>query len=140
MISDKSSRMGTGLAVALGALAFASCGQQQDYANDPRPPTVLSVDAAVTAKRIDLSPSRVGSGPLNLTIANLSSRSLDVTLESQDSGGRPDSSGPINPGGTAHITVDVTEGTYRVSAQGVGSTTLQVGPRRPSAQNDLQLP
>lgn len=119
----------------------AGCGSQTDYANDPRPPSPLTVTGTVSAQRVSLSPMHVGAGPIQLTLANVAQNSLDVTVEPVDAPGPSASSGSINPGGTATISFDAKMGTYRVTTKGGGqAAVLTVGRPRPSAQNDVLLP
>lgn len=121
-------------------LAAAGCGQQTNYANDQRPPSPLTITASISPGRISISPSRVGAGPVTLTVANTADASSDVQVEPVGATGPSAQSGPVNPGGTTNISFDAKSGTYRVSAKGAGQTTLTVGRARPSAQNDVLLP
>jgi hypothetical protein len=129
------------VAVVLAA-CLASCGDGTETAGNRRPPAPLTLTAAVADGRIAVSPQRIGGGPVSLLVANLSRRSVDVTLESVGGNTAPTSSGLINPDDTARIAVDVQPGSYRISAKPSGAppVRLVVGPRRASAQDDLQLP
>ncbi len=123
--------------------AAAGCGQQTNYANDPRPPSPLIVTASINAQRVSISPTRVGAGPITLIVANATDTSLDVHVEPVGAGaaGPSAQSGPINPGGTTSISFEARSGNYRVSAKGAPqAATLRVGRPRPSAQNDVLLP
>jgi hypothetical protein len=127
--------------VVLGA-CLAGCGGGTEPAGNRRPPAPLTLTAAVADGRIAVSPKRIGGGPVSLLVANLSRRSVDVTLESVGGNPAPISSGLINPDDTARIAVDVEPGAYRISAKPSRAppVPLVVGPRRASAQDDLQLP
>ena len=134
------------LAAALVVAATAGCGAEADYANQPRPPAPINVTALIDDRRVEVSPRAFGAGPIILTIANESSSSQEITLETDEIGGdRPglrQSTSPVNPSGTASLKVDVGEGTYRVS---VGSgdirpASVAVGQARESAQNELLQP
>ena len=136
------------LRTALGLLAISAmlgCGSS-DYANDPRPPAPINISAAITNGRISVSPKSFGAGPITLIIANESDRAQRVTIESNELGaskpGLKQSTGPINPDGTATLKVDVTEGDYQVSvADGnVKPASVHVGAQRKSAQNQLLQP
>lgn len=135
------SRTRTGLLAPLVLTAVAGgCGGQTNYANDPRPPVVANVDAAIVQSHIQVSPKKVGGGPMRLNVANLTSKSHDVTLEPV-AGGASAKSGPINPQGTATIQLNVKQGTYRIRATaGISPAVLTVGPQRKSAQNQLLQP
>ena len=131
------------LLAAASTAAFATgCGEQKQYANDPRPPSPVTITAAVSEGRVSLSPGKVGAGPITLSVANLGGKTVEVKVEPLDAGVGRAESGPINPQGTAQLSVEVEEGTYRVSARGapVAPADLDVGRKRPSAQNDLLQP
>jgi hypothetical protein len=129
------------VAVVVGA-SVLGCGDGAESAGGRRPPAQVTLTAAVVDGRISVSPQRIGGGPVSLLIANLSPRSVDVTLESVGGNDAPTSSGLINPEDTARLAVDVQPGTYRISAKPSTAAPVRVvvGPRRASAQNDLQLP
>lgn len=136
-------RTRTGLAAPLLAMALASgCGGQTHYANDPRPPQLIQVSAAIVEGRIHVSPNKVGAGPLELLVANLSHKSHDVSIEPVGGGGAQAKTGPINPQGTASVKLSVEPGSYRVTASSSDVTpdVLSVGPKRKSAQNQLLQP
>lgn len=135
-----------GLASATAILA--GCGGTDDYANKPRPPAPINVTANITDERIAISPRRFGAGPIVLIIANQSSESQEVTLETDEPAGGTSKPGirqktsPVNPRGTAELKVDVSEGTYKVSvsASDVRPASMLVGEQRESAQNKLLQP
>ncbi|MBB4664129.1 hypothetical protein [Conexibacter arvalis] len=130
------------------AMLVVGCGSSDDYANDPRPPRPQNVSVSVNDKRVHVSPAVIGAGPVTLTVANLSSRSRDVRLEapagtSSACVDTDTASGPINPQGTARLSVDLVEGDCLVTVTDRGrprAATLTVGRERPSAQPDLLLP
>jgi len=127
------------------ALVAAGCGNDDDYANEPRPPAPIVVTAAITKSGVSVSPDTFGAGPINLIVTNQTETSQQVTLETQDTSGGPgitQSTGPINPRDTATLKADVPEGSYRVSVEGdtIEPAELEVGAERPSAQNELLQP
>jgi len=130
-------------AVPLGLLS-SGCGEEDDYANEVRPPTPIVVGAAITDGRVSVSPRQFGAGPVTLIVTNQTQRAREVTLETDElggeSGGIRQSSGPINPGDTASLKANLARGTYRVSTDRGGSASLRVGPSRPSAQDELLQP
>jgi hypothetical protein len=133
--------MRRGLAAGVGVtLLFAGCGSQKNYKNDPRPPAPVTLSAAVEAGSISLSPRKVGAGPVHLIVANLSRRSLEVTLNEVGGNDAASKSGPINPQGTAQISVELKPGAYRLTSSRSGSATLRVGRQRRSAQDTVLLP
>jgi hypothetical protein len=130
----------------LAAAVAAGCGSDEDYANEPRPPSPINIAAAITDEKISVSPDAFGGGPIVLIVSNQSEGPQKVTFETDDTaGGEPgvtQTTGPINPGATATLKVDVTEGTYQLSVDdsSVAAASLEVGPKRESAQNDLLQP
>jgi hypothetical protein len=134
-------------ALSAATLALAGCGGSDDYANDPRPPAPVNVSVAVTNDRVQVSPERLGAGPVVLIVANESDRSRDLTLASPARGDGScveggASSGPINPQGVANLPVDLVEGecVVRVADRRVKPARLVVGPQRESAQAELLQP
>ncbi|WP_372790764.1 hypothetical protein [Paraconexibacter sp.] len=127
------------------AVGIAGCGDEDDYANAPRPPAPIVITAAITGDGITVSPSKFGAGPISLIVSNQTETSQQVTLETSDTSSGPgltQSTGPINPRDTATLRADVDEGTYTVSvaADAIKSATVRVGAERPSAQNELLQP
>jgi hypothetical protein len=130
-----------------GALVIGGCGNDNDYKNDPRPPSPINVTAFVGAKRVSVSPNAVCAGPIVVIVTNQSNSSQDVTFQTSvaGSGGKNEvaqSTGPINPGDTGQIKLDVVQGKYVVKTgdDGVQPAAVAVGPERASAQNDLLQP
>ncbi len=134
------------LAITALGLTVAACGSESDYANELRPPSPINVTAAITDDRVVVSPKRFGAGPIVLIIANQSSEAREVTIETDEVGGnRPgirQRTSPVNARGTAELKVDVRPGTYRLSvdSEDIAPASLQVGPKRASAQNELLQP
>jgi hypothetical protein len=135
--------------LSLGALSglvlvMAGCGGGGSYANDPRPPTPITVTAAIRPDGVVISPSRIGAGPIVLIATNETSASQDLTVAQRSSGttAAADSTGPINPQGVGQLKVDVVQGTFEIKASGasVKPAILRVGPERPSGQNALLQP
>src|SRR4051812_22345208 len=128
------------------AAAATACGVDGDYANAPRPPAPITVTAAITDARVDVSPRSFGAGPVVLVIANETDHSQEVLLETSEvASGRPgirQRTSPVNPRGTAELKVEIGEGTYRLSAGSgdVRPATLHVGAQRASAQNEVLQP
>jgi hypothetical protein len=129
------------------ALVIGGCGNGNDYKNDPRPPSPINVTAFVGAKRVSVSPNSFGAGPIVVIVTNQSNSSQDVTFQTSvaGSGGKDDvtqSTGPINPGDTGQIKLDVVQGSYQVKTGdgAISPAAVSVGPKRASAQNDLLQP
>jgi hypothetical protein len=127
------------LLIALVA-PLAACGAGNRVSHD-RPPTPVNVTAAIHDKRVEISPARVGGGPVLIIVSNQSTRRQALTVETAGQGaGIRRSTDPIAPQGTARMSVDVSRGTYVVSAPHATSARLRVGRRRASAQNKLLQP
>ena len=132
-------------AVPFGVLS-SGCGDEDDYANEARPPTPIVVSAAITDGRVSVSPRQFGAGPVTLIVANQTERAQEISLETDEIGGSgpgiEQRSGPINPGDTASLKADLRPGTYSVGVvgRGVGMASLRVGRPRPSAQDELLQP
>jgi hypothetical protein len=134
-----------GLAVpAAAALALLGCGGEDDYANNPRPPAPINVAAYVSAERVSVSPDSFGAGPIVVIVTNQSNSSQEVTFETSRGASKEivQSTSPINPGDTGQLKLDVREGTYVVKAgdDAIRPARVRVGPRRPSAQDELLQP
>jgi hypothetical protein len=135
--------LGTGIA----ALAIAGCGDEDDYANEPRPPSPITVTASISDERVSVSPDRFGAGPITLVVTNQTGRSRELLLETDEPGGTGQAgvrqqAGPINPRGTASLKADLRAGTYvvRVSNEEIRPARVTVGRQRESAQNELLQP
>ena len=128
------------------AILASACGSGEDYANKPRPPAPVNVTANITDQRVAVSPKRLGAGPIVLIIANQSSESQEVTLETDEvASGEPgirQKTSPLNPRGTAELKIDVPEGQYKLSvgSEDVRPAALMVEGERESAQNELLQP
>jgi hypothetical protein len=136
------------VAAAIGLLVPASgCGgEEDDYANDPRPPSTIMISARIGDDKISVSPREFGAGPVELIVSNQTEEAQELTLETDEIGGDApgieQNSGPINPGDAARLKVDLRSGTYKVAVDGDGiaPAELSVGDERESAQNELLQP
>lgn len=137
-----SNRRAPALVATAAALLLAGCGSSTSYSNLPRPPDQLNVSAAINSDRVVVSPPALGAGPVQLTIANLTAVSQQVTVSSDQSGVLQEQTGPINPGNTAALRADLQPGVYSVTVSGstILPARIAVGRRRPSAQNQLLQP
>ena len=130
----------------LFAAVLAACGDEDDYANEPRPPSPIVVSAAVTDKAVSVSPREFGAGPVDLVVTNQTERAQEITLETDEIGGSAPGiqqrTGPINPGDTATLKAELAQGTYRVAvdSENIRPAAMEVGDERPSAQNELLQP
>jgi hypothetical protein len=130
----------TGVALAgVLALGVAGCGDNDRYANDPRPPAPIVITASISQDKVSVSPDRFGAGPISLVITNQTEAAQQVTFES---GGGRQQTGPINPSDTATLKADVPQGdaVVKVGGAGISPARIAVGPERKSAQNELLQP
>ena len=128
------------LVALVGAFALASCGED-DFENDPRPPAPIELTARIADDVVNVSPSsasQVGAGLANITISNQSQDAAVLLLD----GPTDEQSEEIVAGGTGSMKIALAEGDYTVSAQDstAKQAKLEVGPDRPTSQNDLLLP
>jgi hypothetical protein len=134
------------LGATAAALMVAGCGSENDYANNPRPPSPITVTASINDGRVEVSPQRFGAGPVTLVVTNQTSRATDLVLETDNTGsgkaGIRQQTGPINPQGTASLKADLSRGRYTVKVRTgqIRPARLVVGKERKSAQNELLQP
>lgn len=127
-------------AVVLALSLGVGCGGDDERQNSLRPPSSANVAVQIGDDRVSVSPRRIGAGPLNIIVSNQASASHEVIIDGPQV---RRSVGPINPEDTASLKITVTPGEYNVSVEDSGTLTpgrLQVGAKRPSAQNELLLP
>jgi hypothetical protein len=138
-------RPATAGAVLFASLLAACGGDTADYANKPRPATPINVTAAISDKEISISPREFGAGPVVIIVSNQTGAEQRVTLQTEELGGKQggikQSTDPIAPRGTGTLKADVREGSYALStSDGPKPATLEVGPARKSAQDELLTP
>jgi hypothetical protein len=126
------------------ALALPACGQDEDFANEPRPPVAVTVTALVDEDSIFVSPAQVGAGVARFIIANQSDEPQELSLRAKDAADAPVTqvTDPIAVGGTGELKLALEPGAYRLETDGndIDPGALEVGPQRPAGQNQLQLP
>src|SRR5690349_19614981 len=74
-------------AAAAACCGLAGCGSGSDYANKDRPPSPINVSAAISTKKVSLSPKRFGAGPIVLIISNQTGDKQKITLQTSELGG-----------------------------------------------------
>lgn len=124
---------------AAAALAAAGCADGSDFANDAPPPTPINVAAVIGEDELTISPPAFGAGPIVLVVANQTQDAHELVVRGP---GLDQSTGQINPRGTATLKVDVGTGVYRASVDDadIEAVRFEVGAPRPSAQNELLRP
>lgn len=142
--------------LAVGAVAASGCGSSKTYANNPGPASPVNLTVYVNDSRVSVSPSSVGAGPVVFIVTNQSSKAESLTIQSAGSGSAALAhTGPINPQGTAQVSVNFTSpGSYTLSTGSGGATdaslaapssairpaTISVGPKRASSSSNLLQP
>jgi poly(3-hydroxybutyrate) depolymerase len=126
--------------------ALAGCGQQDFTRTPPRPPATIQITGVITPQEVEVSPNRIGAGPIILIVSNQASTSHTVILEGERLRERV---GPINPQDTATIQANLQQGRYTVRAgseravspsQAIKPDVLSVGRERPTGEDELLRP
>jgi predicted component of type VI protein secretion system len=130
-------------ALAIAAVLIAGCGGE-DFKNEARAPIRVALTGVIQDDAVTVSPSKVGAGPVEITISNQTDAARSITLEGDSITERE---GPVAPGDTATIQKTLAPGSYEVKA---GSTkavvkeirpaVLRIGKERKNSNNDLLLP
>jgi hypothetical protein len=134
-------RAGAGLAIA--AAILAGCGED-DFKNEARAPVREALTGVIQADKVTVSPSRLGAGPVEITISNQTDAEHSVTLEGESIVERQ---GPVAPGDTLTIQKTLSQGSYEVKAgsekavpREIRPAVLRIGKERQNSNNDLLLP
>ena len=134
------------LAVCAAGLVLTACGED-DFENEPRPPTPVQLSGVITEEKVTVSPNQLGAGPVVITVSNQTDASHTITLESSDGGTIREQVGPINPLDTATLQRTLDQGSYTVSAgseaavpKEIQPATLTIGKERKSGSDELLLP
>jgi hypothetical protein len=131
------------MAGVMALCAGAGCGED-DFENRPRPPVAVELTGVIQEDKVTVSPSRVGAGPVLITISNQTKAAHTVTLEGETIRERV---GPVNPLDTATIQKTLKRGSYEVSAgsqravsREIEPAQLSIGKPRKSSSDELLLP
>jgi hypothetical protein len=125
-------------AVAAAPLLLGACGED-DFPNDPRPASPIELTAAIDDRSVSVSPTSLGAGIVNVTVSNQTGEPARLTLE----GPTAASTNEIPPGGTGTIKTNLEEGEYEATAGSdvdIQPARINVGPARPTSQNELLQP
>ena len=130
-----------GLAVA--AALVAGCGDD-DFKNEARAPVRVALTGVIQDDEVTVSPSKIGAGPVEITISNQTDEERSITLEGESIIQRE---GPVPPGDTATIQKTLEPGSYEVKAGSVKAVireirpaVLEIGKKRRNSNNELLLP
>jgi len=149
-----------GAVLLLLATASLTTGCEDKQVGDSRPPAPVQVSVSMTYSEpkgdqigiqgatISASPNTVGAGPVNFVVSNTSNRRMTFKVASASlpaTGASPHgqrTAGPIDPGNTTELLLDLVEGSYTLGSTGaeVRTAVLNVGSERKSSENQLLLP
>ena len=131
----------TGLAVA--AALFAGCGED-DFENEARAPVRVALTGVIQDDEVTVSPSKIGAGPVEITISNQTDSQRTITLEGESI---TEKQGPVLPGDTTTIQKTLGPGSYEVRAgsekairKEIQPAVLEIGKERRNSNNELLLP
>jgi hypothetical protein len=119
-------------------LAVSGCAGNESYANDPKPPATLSVSVIIGEDAIGLSPNPFGAGPARFVITNQTGVDQKVLFSSE----QIDREVLVGTGQTANFKQTVAPGELSISTDksAADALSIDVGPMRKSAQQDLNQP
>jgi hypothetical protein len=136
-------RVGACAALAVLAALFAGCGEE-DFKNEARAPIREALTGVIQDDSVTVSPSKLGAGPVEITISNQTDANHSITLEGESIVERE---GPVAPGDTATIQKTLQPGSYEVKAGSkkavrteIRPAILTIGKERKNSNNDLLLP
>jgi hypothetical protein len=125
---------------------LGGCGED-DFENEPRPPTPKQLTGVITEEKVTVSPNKLGAGPVVITVSNQTEMPHTITLESSGGGTIREQSSPINPLDTATIQRTLEPGEYTVTAgsaqaveREIEPAKLSIGQERKSGSDELLLP
>jgi hypothetical protein len=120
------------------AVSTTGCVGNESYPNKLRPPAPLTVSVFIGEDQIAISPRPFGAGPARFIIVNQTGTRQNVLISTDEF----DRETPVGKGQTVNFKQTVKPGELSISADNTAadSMTIDVGPERPSAQQDLNLP
>ncbi len=124
-------------------MLIAGCGGE-DFKNEARAPIREALTGVIQDDAVTVSPSKLGAGPVEITISNQTDAAHSITLEGDTVVERE---GPVAPGDTATIQKTLEPGSYEVRAgsekavrKEIQPAVLTIGKERENSNNDLLLP
>ena len=130
-------------ALAIAGAFLAGCGDD-DFENEARAPVREALTGVIQDDAVTVSPSKIGAGPVEITISNQTDANRSVTLEGESIVERQ---GPLAPGDTATIQKTLQPGSYEVRAgsrralrREIRPAILRIGKERENSNSDLLLP
>lgn len=127
-----------GLCAVAAALIVSGCVGNESYPNKPKPPAPLTISVYVGEDDIAISPNPFGAGPARFIITNQTGTNQNVLISTDQF----DRETKVGSGQTTNFKQTVQPGELSISADNTAadSVTIDVGPERPSAQQDLNQP
>jgi hypothetical protein len=129
--------------MALAAVFLAGCGEE-DFKNEARAPVREELTGVIQPDELTVSPSKLGAGPVSITISNQTDDPHSITLEGNST---VDRAGPVQPGDTATIQKTLRPGSYEVKAgsekavrREIRPAVLKIGKERKNSNNELLQP
>ncbi len=127
----------------VAAAFIAGCGDD-DFKNESRAPVREALTGVIQDDEVTVSPSKLGAGPVEITISNQTDQEHSITLEGESI---VDRQGPVAPGDTATIQKTLEPGSYEVKAgsekavpREIRPAVLTIGKKRRNSNNELLLP
>lgn len=133
---------GTRTAVCVAIFAFgvavSGCAGNESYNNDPKPPATRTVSVVIGEDDISASPNNFGAGPTRFITVNTTGVLQEVTYASD----RTERTVRVDAKQTANFKMNTEPGFFTIDASDTAADTLEieVGPKRPTAQQDLNQP
>jgi hypothetical protein len=129
--------------LAIAAVLLAGCGKE-DFKNEARAPIREALTGVIQDDEVTVSPSKLGAGPVEITISNQTDSVHSITLEGESIIERQ---GPVAPGDTTTIQKTLEPGSYEVKAgsekavpREIRPAVLTIGKQRQNSNNDVLLP
>lgn len=125
-----------GLLCAL--VVLSGCATNKSYPNNPKPPATKTISVIVGESEIAASPNPFGAGPTRFVITNQTGAKQIVSINTD----RFERKVPVDVDQTANFKVDTEPGFLSIDGSNTAANALEinVGPKRPSAQQDLNQP
>jgi hypothetical protein len=127
----------------IAAAFIAGCGED-DFKNEARAPVREALTGVIQDDEVTVSPSKLGAGPVEITISNQTDQDHSITLEGESI---IDRQGPVAPGDTVTIQKTLEPGSYEVKAgsekavpKEIRAAVLEIGKKRRNSNNELLLP
>jgi hypothetical protein len=129
--------------MALAVVLLGGCGGE-DFKNEARAPIRVALTGVIQDDAVSVSPSKLGAGPVEITISNQTDAAHPITLEGNSTIDRTEA---VQPGDTTTIQKTLRPGSYEVKAGSAKAVTkeirpavLKIGKSRKNSNNDVLLP